>query len=414
MTLTAGQEKAKQLVEQGNNVYVGGAGGTGKSFLMREITDNNTLLCAPTGAAALQIGGMTTSSLFGLPIGVCLDSDRFKPARKAEELFANGLVKRIILDEGSMCRADQFSLIDAKLRNITKKDQPFGGVQMVIVGDLYQLPPIVAKPEMKVFKSLYKSPWLFNTMTWDMAEIKTVALTEVLRQEDEKQVRILQSIRAKDQYWGAAVDRINEISLQRPIDAVWLCSYNNTVEMLNKSRYNEIQAKEVVITGVNKGFKPHELPVDLQLRLKKGCRVLIKANCKDGTYVNGTQGFVEDFIDENVIVKTVNGDSVVVSPFEWTKYEYVAGMHGMERKKVASFKQVPIKLGYAISIHSSQGSTLDSANIDLGRGAFSAGQTYVALSRVKDLTKMYIQGGIQYSDIIVDPEVKQFYESLEG
>lgn len=415
MQLTSDQQHGKNVVEQGGCALITGGAGVGKSTLMREITDKNTLLCGPTGASALQIGGVTLSSLFSLPLGVCLPGDEHKPAPKAEKLFAeiDGGVKRIILDEISMVRGDQFSLMDARLRRICKRDIPMGGISLVAVGDFGQLNPVLTQKEAEIYHQTYKSPWAFDTLAWEMANFETVFLNEVIRQEDVKQQRMLQSIRLKDRWWIPAVDRINEISSPRPLDTIWLCAYNKTVNAINSTRFREHQGVAKTYTAKNKGFKPHEVPVEMNLQLKEGCRVLIKANDPNGCYINGTQGIVIGMEDAGVYVKTDTGREIFVESFEWSKFDYIPGLSGIERKKVASYKQIPIRLGYSISIHGSQGCTLDSANIDFGRQAFSAGMAYVALSRVKDLRKVYIQNGLQYADIIVDPAVQAFYKTLQ-
>lgn len=410
---TEGQQKALYVVKSGGNLLLTGPGGSGKSHFINEIKDEHTVLIGPSGISAVNIGGMTAASLFALPLGCVLPSDHYKSAPKAEKLFANSSVKRLVIDEAGMLRSDQFSLIDSRLRKITRNDSPWGGLQVILVSDLWQLAPIVAKSEQDIFWKHNQSAWFFDTLAFESGNFETVVLNEILRQTDERQQRILQSIRVQDQWWTQAVDRVNEITSPKPIDAVWLCSYNKQVISINQTRYRELGGTEKIYRGKNKGFRPHELPVDAEIRLKEGTRVLIKANAQDGSYQNGSAGIVESMEDKCVWVKKDDGDIVCVEPFEWTKYSYVMGLGGMERKKEASFTALPIKQGYAISIHASQGMSIDKGNIDLGRGAFSEGQLYVSLSRFRDLTQVYIQGGVNYNDVIVSKDVKRYYKSLE-
>lgn len=410
---TNDQLKAYEQIKAGENTALLSAGGCGKSWLINQIKDETCILAAPTGIASLNIGGTTLHSLFNLPVGVAVDGDYNKTARKADAIFRSQQIKTLIIDEISQTRADQFNLIDQRLRKITKVDAPFGNVQVVLVGDPFQISPFISEGEEEVYWKHHKSLWFFNTAAYEMGNFKPAILNEVVRQSDKRQQRILQSVRLKDKWWGEAVQAINDLSSPRPLDAIWLCSYNKQAELINKSRYREVQGKERTYTATNKGFRPHKVPVEAKLTLKVGTKVVIKANAQDGSYQNGTQGVVVELDDKVVWVEKEDGDVVGVESFCWERIEYVQGLTGIERKPVATYTQLPLKLGYGISTHAAQGMTLEKANINFGSSAFASGQAYVALSRVKDLTNMFIQNGLNYHDIIVDPEVQRFYKSLE-
>lgn len=418
------QRLGYDTVMAGHNTYIGGLGGCGKSYLMnvlREELGDNAVFLAPTGIAALNIKGATIHSTFGLPLGVCTKYHQNKVSKKAETLFGDDLVKTIFIDEISMVRADVLVCIDKQLRLIKRKNVPFGGIQIVAVGDFGQLSPVVKSygGEAEAFHEMFDSPFCFTTETWSSANFVQIELTEVIRQSDETMIMHLQNIHTKApgyrdslQYFNMNCLLDNKLKAGADPDdiedsATFLTTTNKDAAAINEQSYNSLDGEEKVYHGVVYGqFK--EQPAPRVLELKVGTKVMITAN--DETYHNGEIGYVSDMgkdyievmIDENTVHRVI--------PYRWVENEYKRTANGglvMEEK--ASYKQFPIKHGYAITIHKSQGCTLDKAIINIPR-AFCHGQTYVALSRVKTLDGITLMEKLAPSDVIFDKEVGEFYD----
>jgi hypothetical protein len=315
----------------------------------------------------------------------------------------------------SMIRSDMIDLVDQRLKQIKGNGKPFGGVQMVFVGDFFQLSPIVAYREKKLFNSKYDSPYCFNSKSWKQLKPEIVMLTEVMRQDDAKQIALLNSVRTKDKHYVRAIKVINEISSQtRLADAVTLCSLKKDVETINNYRYSQKEGKEYSYRAYSKGkFAKGDQPVPETLKFKEGVQVVIVANNPEEGFYNGEQGVIIAISVLDVTVRKSNGEEVIVEPFEWKKTDFEMVGGSLKRVEVGSYTQIPLLLGYAISTHRAQGMTLPEYNLDLGsRGAFAHGQAYVALSRAKDLTKVHLSLPLKQRDIIVDQEVLDFYEAL--
>lgn len=407
---------AKQLADEGNSMLVTGPGGVGKSVVVRELTnEKDTMLLAPTGVAAVNIGGATLHSIFNLPLGVVLQSDYLSTPSKVVKLFSTGKVKRIIIDEIGMVRSDYLDLIDHRLKMATQNGAPFGGIQMIFVGDFFQLNPIVSKDEKKIFEERYDTPYAFGARSWKQLAPKFIELVDVMRQDDERQIKILNSIRKKDQHHELAVDRINTMSCQDELDdSVTLCTLRKTAAAINKYNYKQLDTKEQVYYAVVEGdFRKGDYPTEEILKLKENCRVVFCANSPEGEYQNGQQGIVTH-LGSTYVKVLIDGEEepVIVNVKEWGKTDYVMKGDSLGRKEVGKFYQIPLMLGYGITIHKSQGMTLPSYNLDMGWGAFSHGQLYVALSRAKDLTKIFLHSPIRLKDVIVDQDVIDFYNEL--
>ena len=411
------QESAIQRISEGKNVFVTGAGGVGKSWVIKQINDKFTVLCAPTGIAALNIEGATAHSVFGLPIGLPTHKDKITVSKKVRQLFGpESKVKRIIIDEGPMMRADTLELIDRKLKLARQSSLPFGGIQVVVFGDFYQLEPIVGWGEKEHYYKKYESAYCFSVPVWNF---ETIFLEKVYRQSDERQIAMLNSIRKADKWCVRALEKI--VAEAKPYelckDTLHLCSYKDDAEAINKKFYRRVKGEErtfFAIVDGNKKDKWNEVPVPQTLNLKVGCKVLICANDATGDYVNGDRGTIVGFYNEYVKVQLEStGAEVLVEEFTWEKYQYGSGTGGLTKKAVGTFQQMPLQLGWAVSIHKSQGMTLDNVAIDVGRGCFSAGQFYVALSRVRDLRNLSFVRPVHPNNIIVRQEVHDFYEQCK-
>lgn len=416
MKMNEKQSYAYTRIQKGNNVFLTGPGGVGKSFLLQKLVeedDGDTVFLAPTGIAAQHIGGATIHRTFGFAIGYLNKFRREKMTRQAEALFTGDAVKRIVIDEMSMNRVDIFLAIDMQLRKARRRNVPFGGIQVVGVGDFFQLPPVVNErsEEGRLFTKEFKSPYAFNAPSWAEGGFETIELDKIERQSDEVFIEALNLIRKKDKGWEDALDYLNDVGLSNePIDSdpLFLCSTNRDADVINSDKYSELHGKERVYFGKKTGdFK--DIPVPFKLELKIGCKVLIVANNADLDYYNGQRGEVVNMSEDKISVKLINGEVKHVERMKWEEFEYTADGDDLKQNSVGSYTQFPLKLAYAVTIHKSQGMTLDSAVIYTGRGLFSHGQGYVALSRLRSLDGLSLLKPMRPSDIIVDQRVIDFY-----
>lgn len=418
IVLSDEQQKAVDMSNAGKNVLVTGGGGRGKSVVIREVTDENTVLIAPTGAAALLVNGTTAHKAFHLPIGVPVLTDFMTVSKKVQNLFSpRSAVKKIVIDEGSMIRTDMFELMNARLQNIRGNRQLFGGLAVTIISDYYQLAPVLTQREEEAFYSQYKSVFNFNS---DIFDFDVVELTKSYRQDNQRHVEMLDSIRQKDKYYKLALQAI--VKEARPYQAspsqMILCCYKNDQRRYNNKYFRlldtpifEYKAK---IENVKKDDEWRDSTVSHNLKLRVGAKVIFRANDRDGKFVNGERGEVVYLDKVSVIVRKNNGVEVSVLPNVWEKHEYSSRFNVLEKEVVSRFSQIPLDLGYAITIHQAQGSEFEDMAIDLGRKSFSHGQTYVALSRAKDLSKVSFVRPPTPEDVICAKEVKEFYRRIRN
>lgn len=405
------QQQAIDLINSGQSVFITGAGGRGKSWIIDQVRDGTTIVSAPTGIAALNIQGSTCHSTFGLPIGLVHRSDAYKISDKFRKQFGTASpVTTIIIDEIGTLRADLLDLIDRKLRIAREVNLPWGGLQMVVVGDLFQLSPIVGKKEQEHFYKRYWSAFPFAAHSWNF---ETIELDVNYRQKDPTHDIILESIRQCNHEVTDAIAIVNALSARAHIEgSLRLCCYNADADKVNSREYAKVQGREYTYTAqVGKDWGREE-PVPRDLRLKEDSRVLI---CANGTgYVNGDRGTVEHLAPGKIVVRKDDGILVDIKPNTWEKMDYAdTGSGGFDREVVAYYQQFPLRLGWAVSIHKSQGMTLDGVTIDIGRGCFTHGQFYVALSRCKDLERVNFVTPPSVRDVRVDPEVTQFYQNVK-
>lgn len=400
--------------KQDSPVLITAGAGRGKSYLLRQITEaigSSLVVAAPTGIAALNVGGETMHSLFGLPTSLVTREDKEKISRKTRDILKRADV--LAVDEVAMCRADYLDLIDYKLKNIRKSKLPFGGIKFIGIGDFFQLSPVITNNEQKHF--IYDSPFCFDSDVWKESNFKVFELTKCYRQEDPRQVKILDSIRQKDQHYKRAIEEINKMA--KPggdEDSITLVCYKRDADMINSYRYSQMSGEEYVYHAKTKG-RLYERPVEDVLRLKVGVRVIIRANDQvNGFYKNGEQGVVQSCNADYVVVEKDNGETVAVTHFTWEKYSYASTSEGLTKKVAATYTQLPLRLGYAITIHSCQGMTLDEVHLDLGIGTFSDGQLYTGLSRIRDLRDMSLARPLIASDLKVNQRVIDFYKGLRG
>lgn len=419
MALNERQQYALKQVALGHNIYISGSGGKGKSFTIRSIVEkfaDSTVLLAPTGIAALNIQGSTIHSAFKLSFDMLTKKHWTRTNAKAEQLFAkSGPVKRIIIDEISMVRADILVTIDQQLRRIRRMNVAFGGLQVIVVGDFYQLPPVLTRKDEKVFFNFYESPFSFGTETWSSAGFEHIELVQNMRQSDETFRNHLEMIRTKGPTYKQSVDFFNKIGSKNldnvlENDPIFLCSVNRNADAINAQHYEELDGQEYTFYAKRSGqFKGD--PAPYELNLKYGTKVMFTVNDRDGSYVNGETGYFLGVVGDKIQVLKDNDVEVLVDKNTWEDKEYVVDGDELSTTSNGKYTQYPLKQAWAVSIHKSQGLTLENAVIDASASCFVSGQMYVALSRIKSLDGMGIMGKIRNSDIIVDETIKEFYEN---
>jgi len=399
-------------------LFVTGKAGTGKSTLLRHFVKNsksNVVVVAPTGIAAVTAEGSTIHSFFRIapryyddPSEVRVDSARY-------ELFSE--LDILVIDEISMVRSDLLDIIDHLLRYARSNDEPFGGVKVRMFGDPFQLPPVVTEKEIEYFSRRYPNPFFFSSDVISKSNMSVVQLTKVYRQSDPEFVGYLDSIRDK----SISVESLGKLNNRccvplsyddRP-NYVTLTSTNIAADAENSRIYNSINSEEKSYKATVIGeFKSSSYPTDEILNFKVGTRVMFLKN--SDLWCNGTTGEIVELRPNSVKVKLDNGLTHLVGPATWHnidyKYDRDTGIVAPEVKGV--FKQLPLRLAWAVTIHKSQGCTFDRVRVDLGRGAFAAGQTYVALSRCRSLEGLNLVRPILSKDIIPDPEVLRFFGAL--
>jgi ATP-dependent DNA helicase PIF1 len=416
MNLNQGQQSVLNDIIAGKNVYIGGAGGVGKSYLLRHLVKqfvSSSVLIAPTGIAALNIGGATAHRTFRLPIHIHTKKDH-QPNQKAEELFSkDGPVKRLIMDEVSMFRSDVFTTMDQQLRKIRRINKPFGGLQVIVVGDFFQLSPVVSNQERDTFYQEYDSEFCFDTSSWAEADFQYRELTEIMRQSDVEMISHLNNIRKKTKDYQDSVLFFNDIGIRNQVsvldtDPVFLCATNASAHAVNMNNYDELDGREHVFYAKKEGDFRDE-PSPREIRLKHGTKLICCANT--GDLFNGQVCYFLDMIDGKmrVLVESTERE-VLVDRYTWNAIDYTRSADGsLATVPIGSYTQFPFKYGWGITVHKSQGMTLENAAIDPGNGFFAHGQAYVALSRLKSLEGLALMKELRFNDIIVDKRVVDFY-----
>lgn len=402
------------LLHTSGHVFLTGRAGTGKThalYWFQQLSSKKIAICAPTGVAALNANGSTIHNLLGLNTSLPADDnmDYFKVKSKRRHLID---LQVLVIDEISMVSSDLLDSMDRQLRVLKDNHyEPFGGVQIVMVGDPYQLPPVVTREDQKYFTdSKYQSAWFFDAKVWEHAEFKTFALTQVQRQSDTTFIDLLNKVREGD-VTQADVNLLNAVGKRpgRTTNGVLLGARRAQVDDYNKSKLKALKGRSISYKArVNVGFGP-QAPADRELLLKPGARIMMLTNDAQDRWVNGSLGKVRSCHETSIIVDLYDGTSHNISATAWVK----AGTHPDDYKTAPKFWQIPVRHAWALTVHKSQGASLPEVHIDMGYGgAFSPGQTYVALSRVQTPEGLFFDTPLRLSDIRVDDNVKRFFNSL--
>ncbi|MEY4451025.1 MAG: hypothetical protein RLZZ380_146 [Actinomycetota bacterium] len=427
------------LENEHDHIFVTGRAGTGKSTLLNHFVNNtkkNVAVVAPTGVAAYNVGGQTIHSFFGIPPNGVLGIQPLHKHLYGRTRDALRSLDMVVIDEISMVSADLMDAMDTMLRTARGKNKgPFGGVQVVMFGDPYQLPPIAVKPGVEGYdylKETYRSDWFFDAKVWGESKLLRYELNENFRQHDDKFIEILNAIR-DGSVNQEMLDTLNQAGNRYPKnqDAIRLSGINAKVNNYNASRLANtagdtkfFEANVPIGTLQDFGKTP---PADVTLELKIGAQVMFIKNddqntAKDGGYnrrwVNGTIGHVTKIVSHNHVKVEVDGEEFDVHQSTWEKIRYQLDEQFDENTQrfkevlvpetVAEFRQLPLRLAWSVTVHKSQGMTYDEVVIELGGNAFSAGQTYVALSRVRSLEGLYLTAPITLRDVMIDDHVQRF------
>lgn len=413
LTLSAEQQAVFDAIETTqDHIFVTGRAGTGKSTLLNHLswhTSKQIVICAPTGVAALNVGGQTIHSLFRLPIGVIADHE-IEQSRELRKLL--GTIDTIVIDEVSMVNADLLDAVDRSLRQARQRPhEAFGGAQVVLFGDPYQLAPVPGDADERAyFDDQYHSMWFFDAKVWSDASLRIYELSVIHRQHEDEFKHMLNAVR-HGRVTAEIAKRLNDTGARpAPRDgAITLATTNSTVTRINASALARLPGRALTARAEVSGeFGGRSYPADEALELKVGAQVMFLRNDSDQRWVNGSIGTVTK-IDSTVWVE-VDGEVHQVQPAVWEKYRYSYSPITKSLKKdiVAEFTQFPLRLAWAVTIHKSQGKTYDRAIVDLGERSFAPGQTYVALSRISELDGLYLTRPLRPSDIIVDENVLRF------
>lgn len=424
------RDLANNFVEYtGENIFLTGKAGTGKTTFLRELrkrSPKRMIVVAPTGVAAINAGGVTIHSFFQLSfapqVGAESDQAKQKHFNKTKINIIRSL-DLLVIDEISMVRADVLDAIDKVLRRYRKKDKPFGGVQLLMIGDLQQLAPVVKNDEWNILRSVYDTVFFFSSIALRQTSYVSIELTHVYRQQDDKFINILNKVR-DNKLDRASADELNKrhvpnFQVPKDSDYITLCTHNAHAKRLNDDELAQLSTDDCIMQATVEGnFPEYSYPTDEELHLKEGAQVMFVKNDPEPEklFYNGKIGKITHISKDEVRVKCPGDyEEIDVSPLKWENIKYSVDEKTAEIKEEleGTFEQIPLKTAWAITIHKSQGLTFEHAVID-AQASFAHGQVYVALSRCKTLEGMVLSSPIAERSIISDTQVSGFIQNVEA
>lgn len=423
------QDAIRLIEHTSSSVFLTGKAGTGKSTLLTFLTQSLSkkhIILAPTELAALQVGGENIHSFFGFEWRAYLPNDEGIPPLPPTSVQLLDEIELIIIDEISMVRCDLMNAIDLSLRANLKSDLPFGGKQLLMIGDLYQLPPIIDerdKETVNLLRTHYTSRYFFSAKAFESDyQYQIVELSKVYRQKDKKFISLLNAIRVNQmdqQHLNLLNERFDVKGGLSSNFKITLASTNAVIKQLNEENLAEIEAPLVTFHAEELGNFANigsAYPTDKELKIKVGAQVMFVKDDENEQWVNGTIGKIKEIFEDKLLVEIKAGKStemVSVPHYTWHKYVYQWNheTESVEKKAIGSFTQLPVKLAWGITIHKSQGQTFDHVIINLGRKAFATGQTYVALSRCTSFKGITLKRPVSPEDIFVDKRITRFLEA---
>jgi len=433
---------ARFINNTGRHIFLTGKAGTGKTTFLKYITRHthkNVAIAAPTGIAAINAGGVTLHSLFQLPFGAFVPSNQIFQSlpenikfNTSTTLVANlqlrsdkrSLLRELellVIDEVSMLRADLLDAIDVTLRSVRRqKHLPFGGLQILFIGDLLQLPPVVKDEEWQVLKAWYKSPYFFDAVALENAKPMYIEFDKIYRQQDDHFIKILNNLRTNE-ITNDDIDLLNQyykpgFKLGANDGSIFLTTHNHKADTINKEALQKLPGESFYFKAEIEGkFSEYAYPVEDTLELKKNAQVMFIKNDPSGEkrFFNGKIGFISDISKDRILVTLDNAsEPIEVERYTWENVNYVLNevTNVVEEQITGSFSQYPIRLAWAITIHKSQGLTFQKATIDIGQ-AFVSGQAYVALSRLVSLDGLTLAAPIQHTGLVPDASITDYADN---
>ena len=415
------QAAALNAIEHsGRNVLILGSAGSGKSTFvkyLKETSAKKIIMACPTAVSALNIGGQTIHSLFQIAPRDFILPEFLKLKVTPRNVLVGA--ELLIIDEISMVSPDLLDAMDILARKARKNDEPFGGLQVLAIGDLFQLPPVITRAAEPHYLAEYghSNAYFFDSHVWKRGDFSMMQFDHIYRQHDEELLCHLNAMRKGE--CGEALPFFNSLRIDceaRRKNAVLITPFRNVADAINNKRLAEINAPEVLYRGIVEGnFAGKDLPSPEELILKLGTLVVFTKN--DGgkhRWHNGSMGVVRE-LGQSIMVEMTSGEIVEVKPEKWEKIEYIPGENNtLQESEAGSYTQFPLMLGWAMTIHKAQGKTLDAVVIDMSRGAFTHGQTYVALSRTRSAADMHIATDLRPRDVIFDARVIEFCRKDKG
>ncbi len=416
----------KAMNETDDHIFLTGRAGTGKSTLLkyfRKNTKKKHVILAPTGVAALNVKGQTIHSFFGFHPNIQLSMVKKAP-KESIKLFKD--LETIVIDEISMVRADLLDCIDRALKlNRGNSNEPFGGVQMIFIGDLFQLPPVVTREETYRFQSEYDSPYFFSAYTMYEVDLNIIELQKIHRQKEKKFIALLEKLRT-DTIDRNDIDEWNKrhdpnFNTDTDSDYIHLTTTNKMAQKRNEQELRRLSGKEWKLKAYTMGTLPERrMPSESSITIKKGARIMFTMNDPEKRWVNGTLGTVTSINKKGLSkfpeleVELENGKIVYVKQHKWEIFEYGDSESGeLTKAIIGSYTQYPIALAWAVTIHKGQGKTFNKVLVDIGWGTFSHGQMYVALSRCTTFKGLVLLKPFKTKDIILDEAVVNFMKSTK-